>query len=276
MRSTHNSHTIPKEWTILLLTFTRKLSDLEEETLMYQGLVALSLQKNKSKHCEYIATLPTKKLDFIIETCHTFPEFIAIEHDPVLPNYTYIPSPIIIGNDLCVIDPSLPIPDGSYIHIEAGTAFGTGRHPSTQLLLRWIHTNHCYNLDICDVGCGSGILGIYAKMKGAKRVLSIDIDPEAIERTHHHAQLNNVDVEIKTELNEIETFDLIFSNCERKVLIALCPQIEKALKPGGLWVITGIIGRSWKTLHGHLPAWPIIQEDKQSGWVLKCLKKPEA
>lgn len=241
---------------------------------MYQGLVALSMQATKRHTFDYVATLPTDKLQYFMEVCETFPAFISSESDPELPNYPSIPTPIVIGNDLCVIDPTLPIPQGAYIHIEAGTAFGTGRHPSTQLLLKWIHNNHCQDLEVCDVGCGSGILGVYAKMKGASRVLCIDIDPEALERTRHHAELNNVQVEINTVLDAEAAFDLIVSNCERKVLIALAPDIMRALKPGGKWVITGIISRSWKTLKNLLPDWPITEDDKQTGWVLKCLEKP--
>lgn len=261
-------------WSILLLSFSKKLTSTEEEVLMYQGLVALSLQQTHSNAFDYIATLPNDKLNLIVEICQTFSSFIAHEHNPTLPSYSMVPSPIVIANDLCVIDPSLPIPEGSFIHIEAGTAFGTGQHPSTQLLLNWIHHHNFQNLNVCDVGCGSGILGIYAKMRGASSVLCVDIDPEALDRTSHHAKLNNVSVQIETTIDPHAQFDIIVSNCESKVLLELYPEIINALKPGGLWIITGIITRIWKSLQTTLPSWPIIEEDKQKGWVLKCLQKP--
>lgn len=264
------------QWITRYLSFTHRLKPKEEEQLMDIPLTALSLiSQEKKKIYTYVVTLDADDEKALTQLCQSQPGFIALEELASPQPSSFVPEPIRITEGLYVIDPSLRAPDGHGILIEAGLAFGTGQHPSTQLLLKWLHHHLLEGLEVCDIGSGSGILSVYAKQRGAARVLAIDIDPVACERTAHHAALNGVILTVTDQMPEGDTYDLVISNCERAVLLTLAPHLETLLKPGGRWVITGVISRSFRDLRPSLPDWPIIEEDRQGPWVLKCFERPK-
>jgi Ribosomal protein L11 methylase len=82
------------------------------------------------------------------------------------------------------------------IFINPGSAFGTGLHPTTQMCLEAIEEFFQEGWSAVDVGCGSGILSIALKLKGANKVTAIDIDPQAIEECKANAKLNRVELEV--------------------------------------------------------------------------------
>ncbi|GIX41435.1 MAG: ribosomal protein L11 methyltransferase [Leptospiraceae bacterium] len=86
------------------------------------------------------------------------------------------------------------------LYIEPGMAFGTGLHPSTQLMVEWIDKNDFNNKIVLDAGCGSGILSIAALKKGAKLVIAFDIDINAIESTKKNLTFNNLEHKIDKEI----------------------------------------------------------------------------
>ena len=142
------------------------------------------------------------------------------------------------------------------IQIEAGLAFGTGHHATTQgclrlfddLLQQKIQPKH-----ILDLGCGAGILAIAAaKTLGAElnsNILATDIDPDAVYVTRDNAALNHVNALIQAEIADGfdtpilkgKSFDLIFANILAGPLIGLAPQIAKALSPNGQAILSGIL-----------------------------------
>lgn len=259
------------DFCIIELIFSHILSSLEEEIIMYQGAIALTLYTKEKNNYQYIITLEHQYLARIIDVCTTMEHYIRYAPLPEL-TYSYTPTAIMIDHDLSVIDPTLTPTTPHHILLEAGTSFGTGQHPSTQLLLKWLHHNDLRGKTVCDVGCGSGILGVYAAMRGADHVYGVDIMETARHDTLHHAQLNNITLDVGVHIPD-QMFDIIISNCERRVLEELQSQIIHALKPGGYWIITGVIGRVWKKLQHTLPPWPLHWQDTKGPWILAGLIK---
>lgn len=133
--------------------------------------------------------------------------------------------PVIIGNR-CVIHSSFhnDIPDVEYdIKIDPEMAFGTGSHETTYLLLEEILSIDLNGKTVLDMGCGTAILGILASMRGASRVTAIDIDAFAHKNACKNITLNNVsNITVKqggVELLDMESFDVIFANINRNILL---------------------------------------------------------
>lgn len=140
------------------------------------------------------------------------------------------------------------------IHIDPGTAFGTGMHETTQLCIRQIKKYVTDTTRILDVGCGSGILGMLALKFGAAYSVGTDLDPCAIDATHENMKENGVskdryevmigniidDKEIQDCVG-YEKYDIVAANILADVLVALTPVIVNQLKPGGIYITSGII-----------------------------------
>ena len=129
------------------------------------------------------------------------------------------------------------------IIIEPNMAFGTGNHETTSMMLEFILENNFKNKTVLDMGCGTGILGILASMKGAKKVTAIDIDEWSYNGAKDNAQLNNIhNIEVKlgdASLLEDETYDFIFANIQRNVLIADLPKYSNCLNKNGKIFLSG-------------------------------------
>ena len=140
------------------------------------------------------------------------------------------------------------------LHIEAGTAFGTGMHETTQLCIRQIKKHLTPDTVMLDVGTGSGILGILALMYGAKSVVGTDLDPCAIEATKENMEANHIDPkdfevligniitekEIQDQVG-YEKYDIVAANILADVLVPLTPVIVHQMKPGAYYITSGII-----------------------------------
>ena len=135
--------------------------------------------------------------------------------------------------------------DAIVINMDPGLAFGTGTHQTTSLCLEFLAENPPNSLDVIDFGCGTGILAIAAAKLGAKRVLAIDNDPQAVTASKENAEKNNcVDV-IKTfhsaEKIEYEKCDLLMANILAKPLIELQTLFSEIVKPNGTILLSGIL-----------------------------------
>lgn len=131
--------------------------------------------------------------------------------------------------------------DGERImRLDPGMAFGTGAHATTRMCLELMDVD---GKDVIDVGCGSGILGIAAKIAGAKSVYMCDIDEQAVEFARKNAELNDVDATIeKADLLEGDmTADFIFANITADILMRFSKSIGKHLRENGTIVLSGII-----------------------------------
>ena len=130
--------------------------------------------------------------------------------------------------------------DEKIMRLDPGMAFGTGSHATTRMCLELMDVE---GKDVIDVGCGSGILGIAAKICGAKSVYMCDIDAQAVEFATKNAELNNVVATIeKADLLEGEQqADFIFANITADILMRFSKSIGKHLRENGTIVLSGII-----------------------------------
>ena len=144
--------------------------------------------------------------------------------------------------------------DKMVIHIDPGTAFGTGRHETTQLCIRSLKKYVTSETEILDVGCGSGILGMLALKFGAKHSLGTDLDPCAIDATHENMEVNGIrkdqyEVMIGNIIDDTavqdavgyEKYDIVAANILADVLVPLTPVIIHQMKPGAVYITSGII-----------------------------------
>ena len=140
------------------------------------------------------------------------------------------------------------------IHIDPGTAFGTGMHETTQLCIRQLRKYVGPDTEILDVGCGSGILGMLALKFGARYAVGTDLDPCAIDATHENMEANGIsreqyEVMIGNIIDDREVqdkagydrYDIVAANILADVLVPLTPVICSHLKPGGIYITRGII-----------------------------------
>lgn len=141
------------------------------------------------------------------------------------------------------IDP--PDPQAVNLRLDPGLAFGTGSHPTTALCLSWLAQQRLQGLDLVDYGCGSGILAIAAIMLGARRVLAVDIDPQAISASRANMERNNIATDqIRLCLPEADpgtAADLLMANILAGPLVELSAQFAARVKPGGNILLSGIL-----------------------------------
>lgn len=160
--------------------------------------------------------------------------------------------PIACAGNLWIVPEWLEAPDPSAINLilDPGLAFGTGYHATTRLCLDWLSTQDLSDKVVIDYGCGSGILGVAALLLGAKQVLAVDIDPQAILATRQNAKLNGVDDKLLAFLPEdFKVYqqshhviaDTITANILAKPLIHFAPYFATLLKDKGSIVLAGLI-----------------------------------
>ncbi len=147
------------------------------------------------------------------------------------------------------------------LHIDPGTAFGTGMHETTQLCIRQIKKFLTPETVLLDVGTGSGILAILALMYGAKRAVGTDLDPCAVEAVAQNMKANGIAPESFTMMigniiteKEVqdkagyECYDIVVANILADVLVPLTPVIVGQLKKGGVYITSGIINTKEETV----------------------------
>ena len=144
--------------------------------------------------------------------------------------------------------------DKMVIHIDPGTAFGTGMHETTQLCIRQLKKYVTEDTEILDVGCGSGILGMLALKFGAKHSVGTDLDPCAIDATYENMDNNGISrdqyevmigniIDDKAVQDKVgyEKYDIVAANILADVLVPLTPVILHQMKKGGIYITSGII-----------------------------------
>lgn len=144
--------------------------------------------------------------------------------------------------------------DKMILHIDPGTAFGTGMHETTQLCIRQLKKYVTEDTEILDVGCGSGILGMLALKFGAKHSVGTDLDPCAIDATYENMDNNGISrdqyevmigniIDDKAVQDKVgyEKYDIVAANILADVLVPLTPVIIHQMKKGGIYITSGII-----------------------------------
>lgn len=172
--------------------------------------------------------------------------------------------------------------DKKILHIDPGTAFGTGMHETTQLCIRQIRKYLTPETEFLDVGTGSGILAILALMYGAKHAVGTDLDPCAVEAVAQNMEANSIvaesfelmigniitDKEVQDRVG-YECYDIVAANILADVLVPLTPVIVHQLKKGGIYIISGIIDKKEETVRQVVEetGMEILEVNHQGEWV---------
>jgi ribosomal protein L11 methyltransferase len=138
-----------------------------------------------------------------------------------------------------------PDPAATIIQLDPGLAFGTGSHPTTALCLAWLGAGNIDDRRVIDFGCGSGILAIAAIKLGARQVIAVDIDAQALTACHSNMEVNGINSEqiqvIPPEELEQSTADLLIANILAGPLVRLAPRFAELVEPGGQILLSGIL-----------------------------------
>ena len=179
--------------------------------------------------------------------------------------------------------------DKLVLHIDPGTAFGTGMHDTTQLCVRQLRKYITNKTRILDVGTGSGILAILSLMFGAREAVGTDLDPCAAEAVRQNKLANHIpdesfalmigniitDQEVRDRAG-YECYDIVVANILADVLVLLTPVIVHQLKRGGIYITSGIIDDKEQTVREAVEAsgLEILEVTYQGEWVSVTARKP--
>ena len=178
--------------------------------------------------------------------------------------------------------------DKKILHIDPGTAFGTGMHETTQLCIRQIKKYLTPETELLDVGTGSGILAILALMYGAKHAVGTDLDPCAMDAVAENMKANGIaeesfqmmigniitDKEVQDRVG-YECYDIVVANILADVLVPLTPVIVGQMKKGGIYITSGIIDAKEETVREAVKAagLEILEVTYQGEWVSVTARK---
>jgi ribosomal protein L11 methyltransferase len=152
----------------------------------------------------------------------------------------------------------VPEPTAVNVMLDPGLAFGTGTHPTTALCLTWLDGLDLHNKTVVDFGCGSGILSLAALKLGAKKVIGIDIDPQALQASLANAQRNNVADRLELYLPKDQPTlkaDVVVANILAGPLRELAPTIIDFVGDKGLLALSGVLEEQAETLQEIYGQW---------------------
>ena len=184
--------------------------------------------------------------------------------------------PIPIGGPLWIVPTWHTPPEADAINLvlDPGLAFGTGSHPTTRMCLQWLVRERPTGT-ILDYGCGSGILAIAAAKLGAREVVGVDIDQQAVRSAHDNADANAVTAAFFDASATLPTpydtqkYDVVLANILANPLRVLAPALVARLKPGASLVLAGLLAEQAEELIGIYSPWLQMQVgDTQEGWSL--------
>ena len=178
--------------------------------------------------------------------------------------------------------------DKMVLHIDPGTAFGTGMHETTQLCIRQLRKFITPETELLDVGTGSGILAILSLMFGAKHAVGPALDICAVEAVAQNCEVNGIDPaqfdmmigniitdkEVQDKVG-YECYDIVVANILADVLVPLTPVIVHQLKKGGIYITSGIIDDKEQTVVEAVKAagLEVLEVTYQGEWVSVTARK---
>lgn len=191
--------------------------------------------------------------------------------------------PVVLDDLISVHDTQHAVPPCRYdIIINPRMAFGTGTHPTTQQILRQLTKMDIQGKRIIDAGCGTGVLGILASMRGAKWVFGYDIDEWSVENTRINAELNGTEnIEVHegdaSILPKEGDYDLLIANINRNILLADMERFAQALrKEDAQLLLSGFYEEDIPLLadKGKSLGFTLEKKSCQEGWAMLLLARP--
>ena len=202
---------------------------------------------------------------------------------------TKILTPQPIGRRFLVVPAALPPPetDRIVLHIDAGTAFGDGAHPTTQLCLAALE-RHCRPGALIDLGAGTGILAIAAAKLGAAPVLAVDIDATSVEIARANVERNGVTGAVRAEEGSLADVlagrygmaqaPVVVANILAHVLVDFFANgLVETVAPGGLLILSGVLRTQGPELRARL-GWhglALAAEERRDDWLCMIARKKE-
>jgi ribosomal protein L11 methyltransferase len=177
--------------------------------------------------------------------------------------------PIRIGNLTIRAPWNKKKDNGREIIIEPGMAFGTGRHESTRIMVKLMDDVGFEGKTVLDIGCGSGILALYAHLLGAGMIIAVDNDSDAIFNAKKNVSLNRVDTInlVCAHLQDIhEAFDVVLANIDIKTFSEHSAKIASLVGRNGLLFISGILRKNKSQLLCLFPGWSVVQVYRKNSW----------
>jgi len=186
-------------------------------------------------------------------------------------------APLAIGDRLWIVPSwhAAPADPASVVlRLDPGLAFGTGSHPTTRLVLRWLAQtladDGATGQRVLDYGCGSGILAIAAGKLGAAQIDAVDTDPQAIIATRDNAQRNDVALRalLPNELPE-SAYDIVVANILANPLIALAPLLAARTRRGGRLALSGLLAnQAAEVMATYAACFDVRIAAREDGWML--------
>lgn len=186
-------------------------------------------------------------------------------------------------------DEAVPADIAMLLHIDPGTAFGTGAHESTQLAIRALRKYLKKGGRVLDVGTGSGILGIVALKSGASHVFGTDLDENTLPAITDNLAANGIDDrDFERVLGNIaddravqdaagyECYDVVCANIIAEILVGITPEIPRHLKPGGIYITSGILNEREELVREAAGKAGLQETEvtRQGGWSSMVFTKP--
>lgn len=189
--------------------------------------------------------------------------------------------PLLIGNECLIRAPfHKEYPKANYeIVIEPNMAFGTGNHETTSLMIEHLSELNVEGMDVLDMGCGTGILGIFASMRNCRQVTAIDIDNWAFESTVENCRLNQI-TNLEAQIGDAnllgnQKFDLILANIQRNIILQDMEKYVSVLNDDGILIVSGFYNNDLEEILGKAAELFLqkIEIKERNNWIACAFEK---